>query len=84
MADTNINKTGNNQSMPRDREPEKGKSDEDRREQSRLDKEAREKSAIGGGEKSSQPGHGTTGQGMSGQTGQNREFDKSRTEPTSR
>ena len=90
MADTKINK--NNETMQReqakasvagDRKPEH-KSDEDRREQARLDKEGREKSAIGGGAKSSQPGHGTTGQGMSGQSGQNREFDKSRTEPTSR
>ena len=93
MADPNMNKT--NETMQReqakssvagDRTPEQSKSDEDRREQSRLDKEGREKSAIGGGEK------GQAGQGsQTGEPGrsrseldQNRQFDKSRSEPTSR
>ena len=93
MADTNMNKTQNNETMQReqakssvagDRKPEQGKSDEDRREQARLDKEGREKSAIGGGDKgqTSQSPTGHSGQG--GQASQNREFDKSRSEPTSR
>lgn len=96
MADPNMNKNQSNETMQReqakasvgggDRKPEQGKQDDDRREQSRidkerLDKEGREKSAIGGGEKGQSP----TGQsGQPGQTSQNREFDKSRSEPTSR
>ena len=93
MADPNMNKNQNNETMQReqakasvggDRKPDQAKSDEDRREQARLDKEGREKSAIGGGEKG-QSSQSPTGQsGQPGQTSQNREFDKSRSEPTSR
>ena len=92
MADTKMNKS--NETMQReqakasvaggDRKPEQHKSDEDRREQARLDKEGREKSAIGGGEDKSQRMSGRTGQSQPGQSSQNRESDKSRSEPTSR
>ena len=102
MAD---NKTRNTETMQREqkpgsagsRTPAQSKSEEDRREQARLDKEGREKSAIGGGEKGSAGSEGKSQSGQPGQgsqTGepgrgrseldQNREFDKSRSEPTSR
>ena len=97
MADPNMNKNPGNETMQReqakssvagDRKPEQGKSEEDRREQARIDKEGRdkegrEKSAIGGGEKDQASHTGEPGRSRS-ELNQNREFDKSRSEPTSR
>ncbi|MBA3511294.1 hypothetical protein [Sphingomonas sp.] len=108
MADPNMNKNQNqsNETMQGEqakasvaggRTPEQGKSDEDRREQGRIDKEGREKSAIGGGEKGQGMGQSSQGSSQTGEPGRSRseldqgresdksrESDKGRSEPTSR
>ena len=105
MADTNMNKNQSNQgnqtmqreeakaSVAGNRTPEQSKSDENRREQGEGREQAREKSAIGGGEDRNPSGHASqTGEpgrsrnelDQNRESGKGGEFDKSRSEPTGR
>ncbi|MEO8176193.1 MAG: hypothetical protein ABI626_05995 [Sphingomicrobium sp.] len=93
MADPTLNKTPNNETMQReqakasvagtDRKPEDSRIDSERKpEQAGTDKDRQEKSAIGGADHKADKS--PAAQSPTGQSSQNREFDKSRSEPASR
>ena len=80
MADTNkdMNKTneqGSSKTSNETMQREQGSFDKERQEKGGFDKDRQEKGAIGGGDKQAEKGQ------SSGQSGQ---FDKNRSEPTSR
>ena len=99
MADTNMNKNQNNETMQREkakasvaggRTPEQGKSDEDRREKSAIGGENRSQGNQGQSGNQTQSGGqamsgpSSTGPAMRGQNDKSRESDRSRSEPAGR
>ena len=99
MADTNMNKNQNNETMQREkakasvaggRTPEQGKSDEDRREKSAIGGDNRSQGNQGQSGSQAQSGGqamsgpSSTGPAMRGQNDKSRESDRSRSEPAGR
>lgn len=99
MADTNMSKNQSNETMQREkakaslaggRTPEQGKSDEDRREKSAIGGDNRSQGNQGQSGSQAQSGGqamsgpSSTGPAMRGQNDKSRESDRSRSEPAGR